>query len=361
MTPLGSRERLAFARTHELEELEAFAQTALHHVGVLEHRPEDARDGARTEVVGLVELLDVFEYLVAVQAVVLQDGGLLAPGVGQFDGAAEPVVLFRLLVKLRAWIRRGQAHLKRERVDLLGVLDGLADRLVRFARQPEDERPVDGDAELLAVLRELAGLLQPDALLDVVEYFLVAALVADQEEAQAVVAHDLEGLVADIGAGVATPHDAELPELHRDLAGADGVGREGVVVEKEFLHLREERLGVCHLAVNGVGRFGAVLVPADRLRPEAEGALRGAAPPRVVRDVRVFQIPDDVVLDGQVALVDIHHARQVVEALDELALLVMDEFPLAAIRDAVDGFQGFPLGEFLAGKVKFLAAYEVDG
>ena len=66
----------------------------------------------------------------------------------------EPAVLHRLLVEERAGIRRGQRHLDGVRVDLLGEADRLLDRLLRLARQAQDEGAVDGDAELVAILGE---------------------------------------------------------------------------------------------------------------------------------------------------------------------------------------------------------------
>ena len=54
--------------------------------------------------------------------------------------------------------------------------------------RPEDEGAVDGDAELVAVLGEAARHVDQHALLDVVQDLLVAGFVADQQQAQPVVA-----------------------------------------------------------------------------------------------------------------------------------------------------------------------------
>ena len=66
----------------------------------------------------------------------------------------QPAVLHRLLVQERPRIRRRQRHLDGVRVDLGGEADRLLDRLLRLARQAQDEGAVDLDAELVAVLGE---------------------------------------------------------------------------------------------------------------------------------------------------------------------------------------------------------------
>ena len=86
-------------------------------------------------------------------------------------------------------------------------------------------------------------------------------------------------------------------------------------------------------------RTRAVFVPADRLRPQAKAALRGTAAPGVVRDVRVPQVADVVALDVEVALVNVHHARQLIHRSDEFALGVVDDFSVAAKTQAGDFFQ----------------------
>ena len=97
-------------------------------------------------------------------------------------GIVEPTVLERLLVQERARIGRRQGHLDRMRVDLLGEFDRLPDGLRSLARQAEDERPVDDDSKLAAVLGEATGDIDQHALLDVMQDLLVAALVADEQQ-----------------------------------------------------------------------------------------------------------------------------------------------------------------------------------
>ena len=273
--------------------------------------------------------------------------------------ARKPAILLRLAVKLGAGIRRGEADLQGERVDLFRKLDGLADRLPRLAGQAEDEGAVDGDAELFAVRRELPRLLQPDAFLDVVEDALVAAFVADEEQPQPGVAHRFQGLVIHVRPRVAAPGQAEFAELPRDLAGARLHGGEGVVVEKKLLHLREKPLRLGHLAGHGRGRFRAILVPAHGLRPEAKGTLRRAAPARVVRDVGMLEVADGVVLDRQVARIHVHHARQRIEVRDDRALRVVRHLALAAKRQPVDLRERFPQRHVAAGEVELLAPHKI--
>ena len=166
---------------------------------------------------------------------------------------------------------------------------------------------------------------------------------------------------AHVGLGVARPGDAELAELLGDRLGARRVVREGVVVEEEFLHLREGRLGVADLVDHVADAAGAVAMPADRLRPQAEGAARFAAAPGVERDVGVLEIADEVILDLEVALVDLAHERQRVHVLQDGAFLVVRDHALAvAIRQAVDRVPVAPLGKLPDGEVELVARDEID-
>ena len=142
------------------------------------------------------------------------------------------------------------------------------------------------------------------------ENLLVAALVADQEQPQPGVLEGLDGVVVEVGAAVAAPGQAERRELLGDLAGARQVGGEGVVVEEELLDLREELLHVGHFVGDILRRADAVFVAADGLRPEAEGALGGASAAGVEAHVGMEQVADEILLDLQVALIDIGHPGQ---------------------------------------------------
>ena len=154
----------------------------------------------------------------------------------------------------------------------LANFDRLLDRLARLARQAEDEGAVDRDAELVAVLGEAARDVGAQAFLDVVQDLVVAGFVADQQQAQAVVVHDLQGLVRHIGLGVAATRSRRACPAARDLLDARlGVG-EGVVVEHDLLHLGHVLLDPLHLGENVLRRAHAVAVTADGLRPQAERA-----------------------------------------------------------------------------------------
>jgi hypothetical protein len=130
----------------------------------------------------------------------------------------------------------------------------------------------------------------PHALLDVVEDLLVAALIADQQKPEAVITKHLERGARHIGLGVAGPGDAELAELARDRLGARQVVGERVVVEEELLDLRKRLFRPLHFLDDMADGTGAVPMPADRLRPKAEGAARFAAPPGVKRHVGVLEV-----------------------------------------------------------------------
>src|SRR6202142_2981181 len=136
---------------------------------------------------------------------------------------------------------------------------------------------MDPDAELAAILGEPLGDIDPHALLDVVEDLLVAALIADQQEPQAIIAEHFERGARHIGLGVAGPGDAELAELSRDRLGARQVIGECVVVEEELLDLRKRRLRPFYLVDDMADGTRAVPMAADGLRPKAERAPRLAA------------------------------------------------------------------------------------
>ena len=146
--------------------------------------------------------------------------------------------------------------------------------------------------------------LDPHALLDVVQNLLVAGFVADEEQPQPVVLEHFKRLPRHVGLGVAGPDDAELAQFLGDRFGARQVVGEGVVVEEEFPLPAGKRPVPISSPRPHVRRAHAVAVAAHRLRPEAEGAARFAAAPRVERNIRVLQIADEVVLHHKVALVD---------------------------------------------------------
>ena len=103
-------------------------------------------------------------------------------------------------------------------------------------------------------------------------------------------------------------------------------------------------------------RARAVAMPAHGLRPEAEGALRAAAPTGVERDVGMQQVPDEVVLDLEVALVDVHHERQPIHLLQRRAVGRAMEASVGAVGQARHPVQRPPLGDLLDGEIELGAA-----
>src|SRR5204863_223579 len=126
------------------------------------------------------------------------------------------------------------------------VSDGLR-AAGRALRRPHAAREVAdhllGIAARQASGRALAGYrprdVQAEALLDIVQDPLVARLVADEQQPQAVVLQDLQRLVRHVRLGVARPRDAEPAEPARDRLRAREVVGEGVVVEEVLAHVRE--------------------------------------------------------------------------------------------------------------------------
>src|SRR5207248_5961458 len=106
-------------------------------------------------------------------------------------------------------IRGSQRHLDRVRIDFGGEADRLLDRFFGLTRESEDERAVNGDAEVVTVLGEAAGELDPHALLDVVQNLLIAGFVADEQQAQAVVPEHLERGPRNVWLGIARPGDPQ--------------------------------------------------------------------------------------------------------------------------------------------------------
>ena len=73
------------------------------------------------------------------------------------------------------------------------------------------------------------------------------------------------------------------------------------------------------------------------------------------------QIADEIILDAQVALVDLGDERQLVHVLEDRAILVVhDPAGVVAIRNAIDRGPVASLGNFLDGEVELVARHEVD-
>ena len=84
------------------------------------------------------------------------------------------------------------------------------------------------------------------ALADVVEDLLIAGLEADQQQPQPVLLQHFQRLEGNVRFGVARPRHAEAAETARDRFSARAIVSEGVVIEEELAHLREQALRVRH-------------------------------------------------------------------------------------------------------------------
>ena len=172
----------------EAEEFGSFAESALHHGEIGDHFAEHPGDRARAEVVAAVELFEGGKDFFAGEVGVFERGRLLAVAIDEL-AVGEPAIFEGLAIEFCAWVGGGEADLDGKGIDFFGELDGFADGFAGFPWQAEDESTVDGDAEFFAIGGELAGFFEADALFDLIENFLIAAFVADKEEAQPVVAH----------------------------------------------------------------------------------------------------------------------------------------------------------------------------
>src|SRR2546422_1011673 len=333
---LGSGRGARPPRRQEAEELDAVPEPPREHLPVPRHLAHDREDFPRPEVEAPVERLHRGEDLGMGEVRVAQRASLDAPPVDELT-PIEPAMLEGLTVHHCAGIGRCDRHLDRVGLELAGEADRLLDRLARLTGKPEDERAVDPDAERPGIPREPPRDVQADPLLHAVEDTLVARLVADEQEAETVVFQDLERLGRHVRLRVARPRDAEPAESARDRLGTRQVVGERVVVEEELAHLREVAPRQRDLAHDVPDRARPVPVAADGLGPQAEGALGPAAAPRVERHIRVKEVADDVVLDRQVALVDVHDEREHVHVLERRPVRSVpdDEIGRASCRERV--------------------------
>src|SRR5580658_578230 len=113
----------------------------------------------------------------------VRQGGKLGAALAHQSGAVlvgEPPVLHRPLVQLSPRIGSRDRNLNGVRVHFPGEADRLLYGLPGLSRQSEYEGPVDGDPQIPAVTGETSRPVDPQALLDVVEYLLVTGLIADK-------------------------------------------------------------------------------------------------------------------------------------------------------------------------------------
>ena len=155
-----------------------------------------------------------------------------------------------------------------------------------------------------------------------------------------------------------------MPSLPISRASSSTRGRLSVSVsssKKNSLTCGKRLLRVFQFVDDVTDAAGAVGVPADGLRPQAEGAARFAAAPGVKRQIRVPQIADEVVLDLEVALVDRRDERQLVHVVQQRALVVVDDAAVVpAIRQTGDAAEVAALGDLLDREVELLARDEIE-
>ena len=161
-------------------------------VAVDDRLPDDAGGGLGAEVVLVVEAVDHLHDVLDGETGVLDMSHLVTAGVSH-DVVGDEAVFGGVVVELGAGEGVGDGDLNGLAVELLGEVDGVADGLAGLAREAEDEVGVDDEAEVVAVLDEVAGALDGCALLDIFEDLGIAGLEADNEEAAAGFLHGLQG------------------------------------------------------------------------------------------------------------------------------------------------------------------------
>jgi hypothetical protein len=172
--------------------------------------------------------------------------------------------------------------------------------------------------------------------------------------------HGLQRVVIGGDARGAAPGEVQGLELLAQLDRANLLDVERVVVEEEFLDLGEVLLGPLQLGGNIVCRPLAPGVPAQGLRPQAEGALRGAAAGGVERDVGMQQEGDVVLGHVHVALVDFGGPGHGVQVFCLRAVGVVDHFSVELVADAEDLAEGLALGKLNDRVIELAAADEVE-
>ena len=132
---------------------------------------------------------------------------------------------------------------------------------------------------------------------------------------------------------------------------------------QKILHnIKKGLLHILHFFDDVLDRADAIVVAANGLRPEAEGAARFAAPARIERNVRVFQIAAEIFGDVEIALVDRRHERQIVHIVQDFAIDIMDDDAFGvAIGDAFHVRPVASVGDLFDGEIKLVARDEVDG
>src|SRR5262249_41353405 len=156
------------------------------------------------------------------------------------------------------------------------------------------------------------------------------------EQARAAVGHGLQLFVLAVAASSAGPLELERLEFLAQFDGPVLTNVKGIVVEEDFLELREILQGVFHFLDDVVDRASAPRVARDGLWPHTEGAHRRATAGGIERNEGMEQEWDVVVFDGEIALVDIGGERQRIElgGVQLRTLGVVHDLAILAIADA---------------------------
>jgi len=198
------------------------------------------------------------------------------------------------------------------------------------------------EAEFVAILGELAGALDGCAFLDVLENLLIARLIAHDQQPASGFFHGLERFKIGRDARGTRPGQAQRLQLGAQFDGAGLLQVKGVVIEEKFFYVRPVLFRLGHFSCDVVGGTLAPRMSAERLRPEAEGALRRASARGVERHKGMQQKRHVIAPDIQVAPVHIGHVRQRVQILNRRTVGIVHDDAVLAIRNAQNVFDFLP-------------------
>ena len=216
------------------------------------------------------------------------------------------------------------------------------------------------DPQRMAILGELLRHVDPHALLDIDQNLLIAGLIPHQQQPQPILRHHLQRGIGHIGLGIAGPRHPQLAQLLGNRLGPRQVIGEGVIVEKQLLHLREGLEDVFHLLNHMPHRAGAIAMPAHRLRPETKRAAALAAAPGIEADIRMLQIADKILLPVQITLIHLRDEGQLVHILQHRAVLIMhDHAGIIPPAQPLDGREVHPRRHILDGEIKLIARHPI--
>src|SRR6266851_6928763 len=184
---------------HRGQELPSFFEEPLRFLDRRQHLFHRLENVARAKIEAAVETLDRAVDLVIAEPRV-SDGALLITGFVEQRINREKTILRDVIEKFGARVRRGERDLDRFAIHFARKANRFLDRVLALARQTENKRAVNQDADVAAILGEAAGAIDADTFFDVLQNLRVAGFVADHEQAEPPVFHDLEGLVIDVGA-----------------------------------------------------------------------------------------------------------------------------------------------------------------